>query len=181
MRFITHQRHFLKKKPCDAFTLLELIAAVVIILALAALIVPTYQGVMSRVMKGKCMANLRSLHGVFGACLADEGRWPQFHYSGNMLAQDYESWWINKMRPYGATDQTWLCPVLKGLKLTGAEGKPLRMHYVPTQFDANPISPTRWPTQPWLVEMANAHGDGALILFTDGSVRSFNEVLQKNR
>jgi hypothetical protein len=156
---------------------LELLVVLVVLLVLAAIAFPTYQSLMSRFLKGKCVANLRSLHVSFGSCVNDEGRWPQFHYSGDMLAQDYESWWINKMRPYGATEETWLCPVLKGLKLKGPDGKLLRMHYVPTQFDANPLSPTRWPTQPWLVETANAHGTGALIIFTDGSVRSMDEVL----
>lgn len=164
-----------------AFTVLELIAVIVILLVLGALAIPTYQKVMGSIMKGRCIGNLKSLHTSFGACLADEGRWPQFHYSGDMLAQDYESWWINKLRPYGATDETWLCPVLKAFKLKGPDGNILRMHYVPTQFDANPLSPTRWPTQPWLVETANAHGTGPLILFTDGSVRGLDEVLQKNR
>jgi prepilin-type N-terminal cleavage/methylation domain-containing protein len=172
--------NFPRRICSSGFTVIELLAVVVIILILATIAFPSYQAVMSRIMKAKCVGNLRSLYTSFSSYVSDEGRWPQYHYKTDMLSQDYESWWINKMTPYGVTSETWLCPVLKALKLKGANGKPLRMHYVPTQFDANPQSPYRWPTQPWIVETGNAHGDGALIIFTNESVKSMNEVVPNN-
>lgn len=35
----------------------------------------------------------------------------------------------------------------------------------------------RWPTQSWLIEVANAHGKGALTCFPDGSVKPMDKVL----
>lgn len=51
------------------------------------------------------------------------------------------------------------------------------IHYTPTMFDDKPGTARRWPTQPWLIERADAHGNGALICFTDGSIKPFNKVL----
>jgi hypothetical protein len=44
-------------------------------------------------------------------------------------------------------------------------------------FDNIPGTARRWPSQPWLVERADAHGSGALICFTDGSIKPFRKVL----
>jgi hypothetical protein len=53
------------------------------------------------------------------------------------------------------------------------------LHYMPAMFDATPGIARRWSTQPWLVEIANAHGQGALVCFPDGSVKSFNQILSE--
>jgi hypothetical protein len=37
-------------------------------------------------------------------------------------------------------------------------------------FDDKPMTPHQWPRQPWFVENANVHGNGQLIIFTDGSI-----------
>lgn len=89
-----------------------------------------------------------------------------------------EDWWLKLMDPYVNTRKVWLCPILERGKVSAPSGDPLKMHYIPTQFDGTKMAPFRWPRQPWLIEMANAHGEGALILFPDGSVRSFKQVLR---
>ena len=92
-----------------------------------------------------------------------------------------DAYWIDIMAPYGATPKVWLCPTLAVAGLKGPNKETLKMHYIPSQFDAKPDSPRRWPKQPWLIEMANAHGDGALISFPDGSIKSMNQVLSENK
>ena len=46
-------------------------------------------------------------------------------------------------------------------------------------FDDKPTTPHKWPRQPWFIETANVHGNGNLIIFTDGSVGQSNDVLSK--
>lgn len=149
-----------------------------VLLILAALVVMNYQPVFQRVSQAKCISNMRALHPAFSAYIADNSRWPQPPDYDAAMDESYEDWWLATMDPYvGGSKEIWLCPVLKGGQLSDSSGRRIKMHYIPTQFDANPISPTRWPTQPWLVEIANAHGNGPLILFTDGSVKSLDSVL----
>jgi prepilin-type N-terminal cleavage/methylation domain-containing protein len=47
------------------FTLLEILAAVLIVLILAAMIFPAVQGILPRVEKIRCMNNLRNLRVAF--------------------------------------------------------------------------------------------------------------------
>jgi len=35
------------------------------------------------------------------------------------------------------------------------------------------------PRQPWFAETGNVHGNGNLIVFTDGSISDFNTVAKK--
>ena len=162
-----------------AFTLIELTVAIAIVGILTSLVALNYKGVMMRVSKANCISNMRSLHVSFSSYVNDVGYWPQIPEQLVSGESDYEDWWIKTMEPYTGSEKVWLCPVLKAGHLSSADGKLLRMHYIPTQFDANRISPTRWPRQPWLIEMGNAHGDGALILFPDGSIQSLSQVLGK--
>jgi len=159
-------------------TLIELLAAIALLGVLATLVVINFQPFLQKTSQIRCMSNMRALHPAFSAYIQDVGHWPQPPDYEMEMDQNYEDWWLTTMDPYvGGAREIWLCPVLKSARLADADGRLLKMHYIPTQFDANPISPTRWPTQPWLVEVANAHGNGALILFTDGSIKSLNSIL----
>lgn len=159
--------------------MIELSVAIAIIGLLALLVASNYKGIMMKVAKAKCVGNMRSLHVAFSSYVNDVGYWPQIPEQLASGESDYEDWWINTMQPYTGSEKVWLCPVLTAGHLSSPDGKLLRMHYIPTQFDANRISPTRWPRQPWLIEMGDAHGDGALILFPDGSIQSLGQVLGK--
>lgn len=105
--------------------------------------------------------------------------WPQVPDAASEDSKKFEDWWMAAMDPYLDTRKVWLCPVLQRGKLALPSGQPVNMHYMPTKFDANRISPFRWSTQPWMIEIANAHGDGGLILFPDGSIKSLGQVLNK--
>jgi hypothetical protein len=46
-------------------------------------------------------------------------------------------------------------------------------------FDDKPTTPHQWPRQHWFLERANVHGNGNLIIFTDGSVGESNDLVPK--
>lgn len=149
---------------------MELIVAMTIFLILAALAVTGYQTIGRQISRMSCINNMRNIHVSLSTYLTDRGHWPQIPTT---LADDlsgYETWWITELEPYGSEKKSWLCPVLSKSRIQ-FDGYPLRMHYIPTDFDANPMSPRRWSTMPWLIEQGNNHGRGSLVAFPDGSIR----------
>ena len=161
-----------------AFTVLEILAVLCILTILALLLVPNYKTWMAKAAQVACMANMRSIHIGLGTYLNDHKNiWPQgpAPFDGAPWAK----FWIRTLEAEGVPRKTWECPSIRGML-----GDPSRdeitessIHYIPTMFDGLPGTARRWPTQPWLVERANAHGNGALICFTDGSVKPFNQVM----
>jgi len=168
----------LGKRSFSAMSLLQILVVMAIVGMLAVLAIPAYQEFTRRAAKAVCINNLKQLHLAFSSYLQDVGYWPQMPESVSGNEKSYEEWWIKTMEPYGATPKLWICPVLKNGQIKDEAGNPILMHYIPTQFDANRISPTRWPGQPWLIERGDAHGGGSLIIFPDGSVKGLTEVLQ---
>ena len=51
-----------------------------------------------------------------------------------------------------------------------------RADYFAMPFDNKPTTPHQWPRQPWFVETADVHGNGNLIIFTDGSISDLKTV-----
>jgi type II secretory pathway pseudopilin PulG len=151
--------------------LIEVIVVIAILGILAALVVQNLTPLLQRASKARCMANLRNLHTGFSSYLSDQPYWPQMPEEIYESEHDYDAWWIDVLRPYGLNERVWQCPVLRKADATLPKSVKSKIHYIPTHFDANPISPRRWSTQPWLIERANAHGNGALIIFPDGSIR----------
>ncbi len=156
-----------------------MLAVLAIIGLIAAVVVPNYGRWMATASQARCMANLRSLYVGVGAYLNDnQNIWPQ-----GPSPEDGSIWskfWIQTLEPFGITQKTWQCPAITAM-LRDPSGNRFftetSIHYVPTMFDALPGTAYKWPTQPWFVERANAHGNGALIAFTDGSIKPFNKVL----
>lgn len=161
-----------------AFTILELLAVVAILMILGVLVAPNYNSWMAKASEAKCVANMRSIHVGLGTYLNDhQDVWPQGP-SPEEGAQ-WAEFWINTLQPAGVSPRTWECPAIYRML-----GNPSRevitadsIHYVPTMFDTTPGIARRWPTQPWLIERADAHGNGALICFTDGSIKPFRKVM----
>lgn len=162
----------------SGFTLLEILGVLVIIAILALALVPQYKRLLANAAQATCMANMRSIHVGLGGYLADHREvWPQGPEA--FAGAEWAEFWIRTLEEQGIPQKTWECPAIRR-----ALGNPARepitensIHYVPTMFDGLPGTARRWPTQPWLVERANAHGNGALICFTDGSVKPFNQVM----
>jgi hypothetical protein len=50
------------------------------------------------------------------------------------------------------------------------------LDYMPMPFDDKPTTPHQWSRQPWFVEIGDVHGNGNLIIFTDGSISDLKTV-----
>jgi len=166
------------KHSLQAFTLLEVLAAVFILLILAALLVPNLGTIKDRARETQCIANMRSIHLGLSSYLSDHGRiWPQGPSPAN--ESPWAAFWLETLAPYHVTPETWRCPGITSLikNETSSPSQNPPLHYLPTVFDAQPGTAYRWPGQPWLIERANAHGRGVLICFPDGSVKPLAKVL----
>jgi type II secretory pathway pseudopilin PulG len=152
-----------------------MVVAVLIVAILAMLLVPNWSRIIGAAQQVVCASNMRSIRVAFGSYLEDHSRiWPQ----GSPLPQEpgWAGFWIRTLSPYGIKERTWQCPTIRGLMKDQAEDE-FGLHYVPTHFDATPNIANRWSTQPWLIEVADAHGQGPLICFPDGSIKPFMKVL----
>jgi type II secretory pathway pseudopilin PulG len=161
-----------------AFTILEILAVMLILMILAALVVPNFSSWVAKAQEARCMANMRAIHLGLSSYLNDNANvWPQGPPPETDAA--WSQFWIQTLEPQGVPAKTWQCPTIAGL-IGRAEDVPFdaaSIHYIPTMFAPTPGVARRWPTQPWLVERMDAHGQGPLICFTDGSIKSFNKVL----
>jgi hypothetical protein len=112
--------------------------------------------------------------------MQDRHQWPQ--PPAGIAPAQLDQWWIDALSQYGASSKTWICPTFQRLidaNPKNASENP-QIHYMPTQFDDKQSTPFKWPTMPWLVEVGNFHGDGNLVIFSDGSVKTLNDVFREN-
>ena len=165
------------------FTLLEVLTVVLVIAILAALIFSGIQSAEERAAKVRCMMNLRNLAVAADLYVQNQGHWPQI--DTNLLADDYPEFcrqWIAAFQPYGISQVNWICPGAQkqagGPDLTDPEN--MRLDYTPMPFDDKPRTPYRWPTQPWFIEKNSIHGNGNLIMFTNGSIREALDLIPKS-
>jgi prepilin-type N-terminal cleavage/methylation domain-containing protein len=157
-----------------AFTTLELMIAIAIIAILAVLALGVMAHLRSRAQRVQCMANLKSLYTATELYRQQNGNWPQVMVdrSSDDAGQQYAQQWVAALQPFGATHKTWICPALQQLLGNPDYTDPefMRVDYFAMPFDDKPLTPHEWARQPWFVERANAHGEGVLIIFTDGSI-----------
>jgi type II secretory pathway pseudopilin PulG len=167
-------------RSSGAFTLLELVVVFVIIGILAVLMIPVLSGMRARAQRVQCTANLRSLYVAANLYVQQNGNWPQIHDTDDSEAADKESAkaWIAALAPFGPTQKTWICPTIQSLLLTPDMSNPenVRVDYSATSFDDKPTTPYQWASQPWFIETGNVHGNGNLIVFSDGSISDINTV-----
>jgi prepilin-type N-terminal cleavage/methylation domain-containing protein len=164
----------------SGFTILEVLAVIVLLAILAAIAVPYYKTYLAKSSSVVCFGNLKSLQTGFASFQADHGRrWPPTPQTDDPFDERLEDYWISIMAPYGISESTWKCPVFKAAKAAAPDGRLLKIHYIPANFDATPGRAMEWANQPWLMEIGNAHGDGALIAFRD-SIKSMNQVMRDN-
>ena len=163
----------------EAFTLLELMTCVVIILILSTMLIGTFQKMRSRAETASCEQNLKSLYVGASAFIQDQGHWPQV--DPKLLAggeTEYALAWIAALEPYKISRQSWLCPTVQrelGNPDFNAADK-TRIDYIASPFDAEPRSPYKWSTQPWFIERAGGHEGGNRIIFPDGKIVPLEEV-----
>ena len=165
-----------------AFTLLELAITIVIIAILTGLVIAAIGMMRARAQRITCMANLRSLSTAANVYVQQHGRWPQIPVgTADDATEAYAEAWITALAPFGPTRQTWICPRIQNLLQNPDYSKPenARVDYIATPFDDKPTSPMEWPRQPWFVEAGDVHGNGNLIIFTDGSISDLATVMQE--
>lgn len=126
----------------------------------------------------QCTANLRSLYVATEAFIQQNGTWPQIDISdeSDTAEQDYAKAWKDALRPFGIADKNWICPTIQN-SLGNPDYAQLgneRIDYFSTPFDDKMISPHQWPKQPWFIETGDVHGNGNLLIYTDGSVSDLN-------
>lgn len=162
------------------FTILEIVIVLLIVLILAAFLLPNYPKILAAVQKAVCVSNMRSIHVGLSSYLQDHRDvWPQGPRPEQTAA--WEKFWIGTLEKQGVSPRTWRCPAISGRIATseqaGSKTEEMHMHYAPTMFDDTPGIARKWTTQPWLIERADVHGAGPLICFPDGSVKDLRKVL----
>ena len=171
----------LQERDEHAFTLLEIFITIVIIGILATLLLPVIAGVRARAQRVQCTANLRSLYVAAEAYLQQNGNWPQIAMTADDSEsdeQDYAKAWIAALKPFGPSEKTWICPTIQGLLQNPDYMKPenTRVDYIVMPFDDKPMTPHQWSRQPWFAEVGDVHGNGNLIIFTDGSISDLKTI-----
>ncbi len=149
---------------------------------MAALLFPAFSKLRGRAQRVKCASNLRNLYVAANLFVQERESWPQISMAGGSETpeRDYANGWIAALTPFGPTQNTWICPTVQELLRSPDLSKPenTRVNYIATPFDDKPVSPHQWPRQPWFAETADVHGNGNLIVFTDGSISDLKTVLQ---
>lgn len=161
------------------FTLLELLIVLAIIAILGTLLIPVYGHLRDRAQKIQCMANLRSLYVAADVYVQRNGHWPQIYLKNYASGQDFANAWIAALEPFGPDRKTWICPTIQSYLHNPDYITPshARIDYVSTGFDDKATSPHQWPRQPWFIETGDVHGNGNLIIFTDGSIAEAKDVV----
>ena len=165
-------------------TLLELLTVMVIIAILAAMLLPAVAGMASRMERAKCTMNLKAVYLGAEFYLQDRKQWPQIdpRLAGDHDSDEYARQWMDALVPYKVSKESWHCPTVQKLMVRGETGekKPKeRIDYFPTTFDNKEITPHRWAEQPWFIERGAMHGEGNLMIFPDGSVKTLDEYMTK--
>jgi len=165
-----------------AFSLFELLIVLVIIGILSELLLPAISAFRARAQRVQCMANLRSLYIAANLYVQQNGSWPQIAMGDTDSAEDdYAKAWIDALTPFGPTQKTWICPTVQNLLGNPdlSDSQNVRVDYGAMSFDDKATTPYQWPQAPWFAESQSVHGNGNLIIFTDGSISDVYTVAAK--
>jgi type II secretory pathway pseudopilin PulG len=155
-----------------------------VIAILAVLLMPVLGQMRERAQRVQCMSNLRSLAAGAELYLQQNGSWPQITMPDDSDAAElaFAKAWIAALAPFGPTQKSWICPTVQNLSGNPDLTKPenVRIDYGMTTFNDKPTTPHQWPRQPWFAEAQDVHGNGPLIIFTDGSITDLNTIAKKH-
>jgi len=159
------------ERGAEGFTLIELMTVLIIIAILVLLLLPTFQGLRAKAERGTCIMNLRNLYAAAADYVQQHGHWPQVDTAGLRSGQ-YAKDWIAELSPFGITRKNWICPSMQ--RALGnpdyMQEKYTRIDYISTNFDDQPHTPYKWRAQPWFAEKGAVHGEGPLLIVSDGNV-----------
>ena len=162
-------------------TLLEMMTVLVIISILAVMLLPLVNHLRQRADHASCTQNLKGLYVAAANYVNDAKHWPQMDRK-LLGTPELAVQWQEIFRPYGIAPINWVCPSAQRALLNPDVTKPkfARIDYQSTPFDAEPMTPYKWPTQPWFVETGDFHGDGPLMIFCKGNVSSLKQFVREN-
>jgi type II secretory pathway pseudopilin PulG len=168
-------------KSSAGLTLIELMTVIVIIMIMAAMILPIANYVRDRTDKASCMNNLKNLAGAAGHYMQDYNRWPQIKVTGG-TSKEASKAWVKTLDPYGISHKNWICPtVQRGLKGEDyTKDTTFRVDYWMSHFGPHPRAPYQSMTQPWFVEKQDVHGNGNLLIYPDGTIEELNEIRRES-
>ena len=172
----------LSPRRTAGFTLLEVAVVALIVAILAALAVPVIAKLRERAQRAACTSNLRNLAVAANLFLQQHDSWPQIPPAGDASSEEeFAEAWIAALAPFGPIRKTWICPTIQNLLRNPDYSTPAtaRIDYIATPFDDKPMSPREWPRQPWFIETGDVHGNGNLIIFTDGSISDLKTVIKE--
>jgi prepilin-type N-terminal cleavage/methylation domain-containing protein len=158
-------------------TLPELLVVTAIIAVLLVMVLSfSWKKILHRVERLGCESNLKSFHSALNAYMSDYGHWPQmpeevFEYGS---AEGNHEWWHDILKEYDIGEERWLCPTDRRERNASQKLEDRDRYessYGITLFDSGPNTPRQW-NQPWIIESANFHGDGNLMLMPDGSIQA---------
>jgi prepilin-type N-terminal cleavage/methylation domain-containing protein len=168
----------------SAFTLLEVMVVMVIILILASMLLPLVSSFTARADEARCLANLRTLYVAASSHLQAAEVWPQI--PAQLLIDNpktYARSWVAALAPYGATHSTWICPTLNrslGTSLESLEKEEnYRIDFIAAPFSENPAAPRQAPDHPWFIEKAGVHPRGTLLILANGNTTSLLDLTGK--
>jgi hypothetical protein len=152
---------------------MEIMTALVVIMILVTLMIPAYEEVRVRIEKVSCTNNLRQLYVGGAAYLQEYGHWPQVNPALLQSSNNaYDEAWIEAFLPFAIGRGTWICPTIQ--RELGApdytQPANYRTDYIAMPFDAKPRTPYKWTLAPWFVERGNVHGNGNLVIESNGAV-----------
>jgi prepilin-type N-terminal cleavage/methylation domain-containing protein len=169
-----------------AYTIVEILVAVFILSILSALAFVGYEKYIAKASQAACMGNLKNLGTTFANYMNDhDRRWPPHPKTPDPNSEMSENYWIKLFEVnYQIPANTWQCPILKKNRVASTNGRVLKLHYIPSLFDGTPGRPMELNSggkkHPWLMEISDAHGNGALMFFPQLGVVSMNQFLRDN-
>ena len=160
------------------FTLLEIIVVVAIIGILVLLLFPNFSTIQARAEGVVCNARLRNLWNTFSAQLNDGNSWPQVPTNITIGSMEEQQWWLTTTsNSMGLTSKDWNCPTIQRKIVNIPSGPTNLITYLPTLFDARPMTPMSWGKMPWFTEIISVHGNGNLTVYADGSVSPIRKFI----
>jgi len=169
------------RKPTliGAFTLIELLTVMVVIMILATMLTSVVVELRGRADQAKCTQNLKNLYTGAAVYVTQQGSWPQISpMKGN--SSTFAKAWVEALEPYGISHINWLCPTVQ--RVLGdpdyTTGNNYRIDYLPNSFDDKPRTPFQWEHQPWFAERGAVHGHGNLMIWTNGQIVTLEEAMQ---
>lgn len=141
---------------------------------LAVMAIGTYTSLQGKAERASCVNNLRGLYAATASYVDEQGQWPQIS-TKDVQNLEYAKAWIAALSRYGIGPTNWICKSVQ-FALHGQDYmKYPRVDYIAMPFGPGARDAYRWANQPWFVERGDMHGDGNLMIFPNGQVRSLQE------